>query len=654
MARTKVDEARLSTRTWVLALAGIVGLALLLRVPAFGRVPPGLYHDEAYNGLDALAVLRGARPLWFPANNGREPFYIYLVALSVAALGPTVVAVRAPALLLGLATVPATAFLGASLFSRRVGLLAAAAVAVTFWPVHLSRVGYRAVALPLLLALALGFLWRGLSGGRGRDYAAAGACYGASFYTYLAARFTPLGLALLGGLALWPAARLPRPGRRGLLLFAGAALVVLAPLLGYVALHPDVVTARAAQVSVFNPAISGGDPWATLGRHALKALGAFLVQGDRIPRHNLPWRPVFDVGLGLAFLAGVGVALLRRGAGWYALLWVATMLAPTILAEDAPHFLRGVGVLPMVFVLPALGLDALWRRLASRRRAAWGAAAAGLVVAGSLASTAGDYFGRYASSSAVYYHFEGGSQELATRINRFLAASTGDRRRVAYVSEQLWQTWPSLRFLAAEGDTLRVLRASTPAADPAAREALVALWPFEPQAPGLACLPAGSTIRVSQDLYEQGDLEPAPRPLARIYQATAEAAPGPTLAVFDQGIRLAEARLERAGERRLRATLVWEASQPLQVSHTVFVHARRGGTMLGQHDGLPASGALPTTLWRVGDRVVDVHDLELEAPYDAKTDQIIVGLYDLATMTRLRIVDSISSGPADAVVLPVP
>ncbi len=33
------------------------------------------------------------------------------------------------------------------------------------------------------------------------------------------------------------------------------------------------------------------------------------------------------------------------------------MLVPTILAEDCPHFLRAVGVLPVAAVYPALGLE---------------------------------------------------------------------------------------------------------------------------------------------------------------------------------------------------------------------------------------------------------------------------------------------------------
>ncbi len=651
---TRVDEGRLANRTYGLVLALIIALALVLRLAGFGSIPPGLYHDEAYNGLDALRVLGGAHPLWFPANNGREPLFIYLVALSISVLGRTALAVRAPALVLGLLTVPATAFLGSSLCDRRVGLLAAAVTALTFWPVHLSRVGFRAVALPLTLALALGFLWRGLRTGRPWQYVAAGLCYGASYYTYLAARFTPLPLVLLGVFMLWPAAHLPRPEWRKLGLLAVVAALAVAPLLAYMAAQPGALSGRALQVSVFNPAISHGDPWGTLARHTWRALLAFFIRGDRIPRHNLPWRPIFDPGLGLAFLLGVVAALRRRGAGWFVLLWVGTMWLPTILAEDAPHYLRGVGIQPLVFVLPALGLAEAWRWLAARGRPLVSLALVAAILVGALASTADAYFRRYARSQAVYYHFESGSRELADRINAFLRAGPQDGLRLAYVSEHLWRDWPSLRFLVPESDRLRVVPAEAPVIQPGATAVLLATWPYEPYQPALACLPPDSTVQVTNDLYERGDLDPEARRLALVFVATPNLGGGTYEATLERGIRLVQARVEPGTGQQLRVRLLWEASEPLAVDYTVFVHVERGQTMLGQNDGQPAQGILPTTLWRPGDRIEDVHEVDLAAPYDPKTDRVIVGLYDLATMIRLRVVESRSPGAGDTIPVAAP
>ncbi|MFQ5419862.1 MAG: hypothetical protein ACE5EY_05815, partial [Anaerolineae bacterium] len=69
-----------SRRGWALLLI-VLFTAVLFRFWQLGNWPPGLYRDEAFNGLDALGVLHGRHPLFFTANNGREPAYIYLTAL---------------------------------------------------------------------------------------------------------------------------------------------------------------------------------------------------------------------------------------------------------------------------------------------------------------------------------------------------------------------------------------------------------------------------------------------------------------------------------------------------------------------------------------------------------------------------------------------
>ena len=142
--------ARQPTRRLTLALLLLLTLAgAALRFYELGQWPHGLYQDEAFNGLDALNVIAGDRPLYFPANNGREPFYIYLVSLSVAVLGRSPLAERLPAGVIGTLLIPAVYALGATVYHRRLGLWAAAVVAFTFWPLALSRIGLRAGALPL-------------------------------------------------------------------------------------------------------------------------------------------------------------------------------------------------------------------------------------------------------------------------------------------------------------------------------------------------------------------------------------------------------------------------------------------------------------------------------------------------------------------------
>jgi len=140
----------------------VTALAAALRLYALDTWPPGLYHDEAYNGLDAINIIRGVRPIFFEANNGREPLFVYLVAVSISCLGRSPLAIRLLSALLGTLTIPATYWMTRQLLGRGEALLTALITAVTFWHLNLSRVGFRAIGLPLLTALCLCFLARGL------------------------------------------------------------------------------------------------------------------------------------------------------------------------------------------------------------------------------------------------------------------------------------------------------------------------------------------------------------------------------------------------------------------------------------------------------------------------------------------------------------
>ncbi|MBC7258426.1 MAG: glycosyltransferase family 39 protein [Chloroflexi bacterium] len=639
----------------------VVAVAAALRFAWLGDLPPGLYRDEAYNGLDAVEVLRGTTPVFFEANNGREPLFIYLVAGAVALLGRTPVAIRIVAAILGTLTVPAAYLLFRALYGRNVALLGAAVLAITVWPIQLSRIGFRAVALPLFTALALWQLWAAVCTGKGWRFAVAGALYGASFYTYLAARFTPL--ALLAWLALRGRRHAPPIRWRSLLIFAASALVILSPLAAYVGGHWASFTERAGQVSVFNPAINGGDLWGTLARHAIKVAAMFNVRGDFIPRHNVPFRPVFDPLLGAVFILGVAVAIARRSeADRLVLLWVGVMLGPTLLAEDAPHFLRGVGILPVLFAFPALGLHWLGETL--NRRTSRGLAAlvlAGLL-AGGLAFTVRDYFVRYARDPGTAYAFEAGPAQLAAETNAYLGAGwqggwtappgavAGDR--TVYLARRLWDTWPSLRFLLADAGAVRVLGGAESAA--AASHVRLVVWPYESYAEHLRLLPAGSAIRATPGPLERGDLDKEPR----LVNITIDARPAserdalPTApdAVVGERFRLAGAELSPSGNR-LTVTLLWECLNPTAANYVVFVHVEQVGLPVSTGDGPAADGYYPTHFWRAGDWIVDRHVVELARPFDPTQDRVVVGMYEFPSLQRLPVADRVGAPLGDGVIL---
>ncbi|MGD1996192.1 MAG: glycosyltransferase family 39 protein [Anaerolineae bacterium] len=658
---TEALRRRNQLTTEVLFLV-VIALAATLRVIALGRIPPGLYHDEARNGLDALGVLSGHWPVYFAANRGREPLFIYLSTVPLGLLGRTPAALRLAAAIIGTLTIPATVLWARSWFGQRVGLLSGAVLGVMLWHVHLSRVAFRAVTLPLLVALAL---WLGTRAWRSRRrglWLLAGLLYGACFYTYLAVRFTPFVLAAWAGvLALRKRLKQLWPGAAWFGLGAGVALV---PLAAYAAGHWDVVMGRPGAVSVFNPLINRGDLAGTLLRHLGRTLEMFFVQGDTIPRHNLPGRPVFDPVLGLMMLVGVAWAIAQargRLAPALLLVWVGVMLMPTWLAEDAPHFLRAVGVLPLLAVLPGLGIEGLWRWLERRGRATWGIACALLVLMIGLGSTTYDYFIRYPGQEEARYFFEEAATSLAADVNDFLGsgwpgegwavqAQDPPLGRQAFVEWRLWEEWTAVPFLiSAEGAV------STQPADlsPAGEATLLILWPYGEYERRLELMPYPARIQVWQGPSARGDLDPAPFTAYVAFAAEPVTERGiQPLARFERGIHLVEATA-RSRNGTWQLELVWEATSQVDADYTVFVHLLDGTTTVAQADGDPAEGYYPTSMWRIGDQVVDLHTL-VPPGEPSEEPNLRVGLYLRSTLERLAVVDADGRPVDDGVSLPVP
>ncbi len=418
----------------VLALVTLLAVAAGLRLWRLPALPPGLWYDEAVNGVDARMMLAGQPlPLYFPANGGREPLFIYLQTLSVALLGPSAFSLRLVSAFVGIATVAAVYACGRALFRPRdeapfldprwVALLAAAALAVTFWHVSISRLGLRAVLLPLTSALAMLAFWQGWTGRKPRAFAWAGFWFGLNLYTYTAARVLPLVPALFVVTELLLARRNGAAGDwrrrwRGLALALLVGAVVTIPLAVELVRHPDLVLGRVGDVAVVEGA-QGGGMLSSAGRNAVLALRAFYDQGDMNVRHNLPGRPATDPLTALLFTVGVGYALLRLRdpRARLLLIWFGVMLLPSILSGEAPHYLRAAGALPPFALLVGFGGAALAGLAPHRARPVLLPALVALVLIVGGALTARDYFGRWASDPGLRAAFTADAQEAAQAAN---------------------------------------------------------------------------------------------------------------------------------------------------------------------------------------------------------------------------------------------
>lgn len=631
-----------------LPLLLILLIAAALRLYELSAAPPGLYRDEAFYGLDAAGVLDGQLAIWFPANNGREGLFIYLLAGSVAALGHTVYALRITAAFVGIAAVAATYAAGRALFSQRIGVLAGAIMATTFWAVALSRTAYRAGTLPLVASAAVALLFFALRAqGRRRTTLAfaCGAAFGLTFYTYTSGQFlAPLfALAAFALLLQRPTALLDRASFAAL---AGAALM-LAPFLFWLIGHSDVYFARAGQVSILNPAINGGDIAGTLLRNILRVLGMFTSEGDRIWRHNESLRPVFTGFLAPAFLIGalaLAVRTVRRRraahsadalASPFLLAWLLLFLVPSLLAEDAPHFLRAVGALPAACIVAAVGLEAALAWASRRglliglargplyRRVSPPALLAAAALTWSAVHTVHDYFDVYVKRDAVSYWLESHNTALAKELN----AATG----AVFVDERLTADNAALDFLSARPITRF---------DPTT--AITTAPPFtlllDPNHPWNRTLPSAARIDVREGPLAQGDLDRQPRRAYIAVDVSAAQAMTTRPIEFEGGIRLLRARMiTDTAPGMLHVELLWDTTRTIPADYAVFVHwIAQDGSLIAQHDGSPAYGYLPMPTWIAGQQIIDVHEL-VARQGDARTPaHIAVGIYQREDGRRLQ------------------
>ena len=645
-----------------LALAAIVLIGALLRLYALDHVPPGLYQDEAVEGFDALRVLQGEFPIYFETNNGREPAFMYFLAVSIALLGRTPLALRAVSALAGTAAIPIAYLAVKELFGRRAALLAAFILATTFWPVQVSRLGLRSALLPAALGLSVWGLARAWRHDRRRDWLLAGFLFGLSLYTYLPARLAPAVPAFVASIG-WFSDMYRRKIARGGSAFALAYGLTALPLGLYALGHWDVVSGRAVQVSVLNPDINQGRVLQTVLDQGLLVAKMFVIQGDTNLRHNPPGRPVFDAPMALAFLVGLAVGFARLRERRWQWIWVSlgVFLLPTLLTDRAPHFLRGYGVWPLLAVFPALGLQSIFALVKRRAGALAGRLVAAAILAGSLLATTRDYFwSDYLTSQEAYYAFDTFATDLAAEVNRFTdqgwqgaSPVAGSPHGEVWIEPRLYRFTETVEFLIPQApsqaqSSVHLLAPGAVSPPPSGRNVRLIVVPGE-ETSYLGLLPRPSLISIRDGSLAKADVELTPFLLFR--SITAE--PADLLlapeACFEGILALLPPQVNVVSDT-LSVELLWRLEASSAAAYTVFLHLYQDGLLVGQDDSFPANGLFPFNWLRPGDVIRDTRSVVLDSSaFSPATGHIGVGIYDSATGERLSATDCAGQAFGDEV-----
>lgn len=356
----------------IIILLLILVLAGFLRLWQIDSIPPGLYPDEAINGNDALETLSSNQfKVFYPENNGREGLFIWLIAFVFKILGPTAWSLRLVSAIFGILTVLGLYLLSKELFSLTnlskkypplmIAIFSSFFLAISFWHINFSRISFRAILVPFLMCFSFYFLLRALRKNSTLDYIWSGIFFGLGFYTYIAFRVAVLILGIVVLLKiindfkwLW---------RKSYLLFL-TILIVALPIGLHFFNTPQDFIGRAGGVSVFN----AEEPIKALGLSTIKTLAMFNFVGDWNWRHNLAGSPMLAWPVGILFIIGFIIitknmfSQMRRPIfenlpNIFLFTWFFVMLLPAILtSEGIPHALRTIGLIPVVYILAAIGL----------------------------------------------------------------------------------------------------------------------------------------------------------------------------------------------------------------------------------------------------------------------------------------------------------
>ncbi len=635
-------------KRFLLLLAVVLLLAFALRVYQLTAVPPGLTHDEANHGREALGVLDGVYLFYFPLNYGSEPLYSYTVALSMALFGEGLLALRLVNVFFGVAAIAVTALWAMRAFDRPTALLAAALTAVSFWPLATSRQALRAGMLPFFMATAVWFFWQIVTAppenARKRWLAAAGFGLSVAFtlHIYLAARVVwlmfPVFLLYLA-LTQRPAFRRAwKPTLAGLIL----AGLLVTPMFVYLRLHPEALT-RLDMLDGPLQALRSGN-LRPIVSNVTSALLAFIWPGygDQFLAYNIPGRPVFEVVTAVFFLLGLVICLRnwRKPAYTFLLIWFAVGILPSLITGATANTTRNLAALPAVYLLPAVGFVGEARWLSGRfgrrlRPFLVGAALLWLLFAGWVSGR--DYFVRWAQSPDVRGAYQ---VNLVTALNYLAAENTPPPIVMSTV-------YPGP---AHDSSIALVLRPH--AADDLhwvdARRAL--LWPGGEG--GYALIPTSTPPDpafspflqpVDSQSLRPDDLDPG-FTLYRLSPNPVDVT-GTAVANFGDAVRLLEGKwltdAVMAGETAVFQT-TWQVIDPARIGpvapptftpDVVFFTQvlTPEGSVLTQQDALDA----PAWAWQSGDVFVQLHAMTVPPEAMPGAYSAIVGIYDRASLQRL-------------------
>ena len=660
-----------------LPLLLILLFAFGLRLYALTAIPPGLTHDEANHGREAIGILRGVWLFVFPLNYGSEPLYSYTVAASMWLFGETLFALRFVNVLFSIFTIGLSFLWVRHRFDRTIAWVTAVLLTISFWPLASAREALRAGMLPFFMGAAVWFFWllieevnipTSTNRKQRRWWLAAGfgICVAITLHIYLAARVAWLLFPLFLLYLAWQKRSLFRQSWRPTLLGLLLAGVLVTPLFVYLERNPYALTRLSMLDAPLENLRSGN--WLPLWQNATSALLAFVWPGygDQFLAYNIPGRPVFDAVSAVFFVLGVGICLWRwqRPSYAFVLLWFGIGILPSLITGPTANTTRNLAALAPVFILPAIGFGTVvhWLKAQNNRVPRWlphGLAAIWLLFAGWRSTS--DYFITWANDPNVRGAYQvnlvemlayletNGTNAPALLSTVYPGPAHDPSINLVLTGEEDHKRWVDARWalVAPEGqDSQVMIPASTPP------HPLFAQW-----------LAPRQTVQLRSD-----DLDPSftayELDATQLREWAGETAVSAGLSAdvvnFNNALTLHHAEWldPVAPGETAELLLIWQVTNPEKVGPIVppafttdvvmFTQLLdASGVPFAQRDSLEA----PSWDWQAGDVIAQIHPITIPTETAPGSYEAIIGIYDRLSGDRLPVLndDGASIGDFTAV-----
>jgi len=352
----------------------LIGLLILLvatffRLWMFGDVPPGLQHDEIFKAEEGVRLIEnGDFRLFYPTNQGHEGAFVWLLGISYLLVGINPLMIKLPAFICGLLTVALIFRLGYRAYSPQVGIIASGLTAVSFWSVFVSRVGLRAVMLPLvvlLVLLGIHTLLRTMkSETKWRSAVLTGLLLGFTIYTYTSSFVLHVTYALFLPVVWLIRRDIVKQQWRKLLAVGIIGAVVTLPMI-YIRITDPQGDNRINSITTPLQEAQAGNPQLLID-NAFKLAGMPAFVGDPTWRYNVSGRPIFTLPIGILVYVGIFITFMhiRRNPLNIILLGLAFIgLLPSLVTVLAPSFLRSIIILPSVMLFIGIAVAHISRFL---------------------------------------------------------------------------------------------------------------------------------------------------------------------------------------------------------------------------------------------------------------------------------------------------